>query len=144
MVFSRFRFSCFFIALVLTLFSLIGCKTKKAPIVTLRERTFVVQVCDKFQMSYDGLPCNVYLSDGTVASYTTAIDGRIIVKLSDPLVSIEKIVYNFLFYRQKAGTLLAKEDFKIATRIPSKTTSKEVTLPAPFSDKVKNLFVLVR
>ena len=144
MVFSRFRFSCFFIALVLTLFSLSGCKTKKAPIVTLRERTFVVQVCDKFQMSYDGLPCNVYFSDGTTAFYTTAIDGRIIVKLSDPLVSIEKIVYNFLSYKQRAGTLLAKEDFKLATRILSKPTLNEVTVPNPFSDKTKNLFVLVR
>lgn len=144
MSFLRFKFSHFFIVLVLTFFSLSGCKTKKAPIVILRERTFIIQVCDKFQMSYDGLPCNVYLSDGTIAPYTTAIDGRIIVKLSDPLISIEKIVYNFLFYRQKAGTLLAKEDFKMATRIPSKTTSKEVIVIAPFSDKVKNLFVLLR
>ena len=144
MVSTRFRFSYFLIGLCLVLFSMIGCKTKKAPTITLRERTFVIQVCDKFQMSYDGLPCNVYFSDGTSMFYTTAIDGKIVVKLSDPLVSIEKVVYNFVSYRQRAGTLLAKEDFKIATRIPSKPTSKEVTVPSPFSDKVKNLFVLVR
>lgn len=144
MIFSRFKFSYLLIGLCILLLLLIGCKTKKAPIVTLRERTFVIQVCDKFQMSYDGLPCNVYFSDGTNTSYTTAIDGRIIVKLSDPLISIEKVVYNFLSYRQSAGTLLAKEDFKIATRISSKPTSKEVTVPSPFYDKIKNLFVLVR
>ena len=144
MVSTRFRFSYFLIGLCLVLFSMIGCKTKKAPTITLRERTFVIQVCDKFQMSYDGLPCNVYFSDETSMFYTTAIDGKIIVKLSDPLVSIEKVVYNFVSYRQRAGTLLAKEDFKIATRILSKSTSKEITVPSPFSDKVKNLFVLVR
>ena len=144
MVSTRFRFSYFLIGLCLILFSMIGCKTKKAPTITLRERTFVIQVCDKFQMSYDGLPCNVYFSDGTSTFYTTAIDGRIIVKLSDPLISIERIVYNFLSYKQRAGTLLAKEDFKLATRIPSRPTSSEVIVPNPFSDKVKNLFVLVR
>lgn len=143
MIFSRFKFSHFFLSLCVIL-CMFGCKTKKAPMVTLRERTIVVQVCDKFQMSYDGLPCNVYFSDGTNASYTTAIDGRIIVKLSDALISIEKIVYNFSGYRQRSGTLLAKEDFKMATRIPSNQSSSEVVVPNPFSDKVKNLFVLVR
>ena len=144
MFFSRFRFFYFLFGLVLICSSSLACKTKKAPSVILRERTFVIQVCDKFQMSYDGLPCNVYFSDGTTAFYTTAIDGRIIVKISDPLVSIEKIVYNFLSYKQRAGTLLAKEDFKLATRILSKPTLNEVTVPNPFSDKTKNLFVLVR
>lgn len=144
MAFSRFRLFYFILSLILVIFSSFACKTKKVPTVTLRERTFVIQVCDKFQMSYDGLPCNVYFSDGTSTFYTTAIDGRIIVKLSDPLISIERIVYNFLSYKQRAGTLLAKEDFKLATRIPSRPTSSEVIVPNPFSDKVKNLFVLVR
>ena len=143
MFFSRFKYSYFFLGLFLTL-CLFGCKTKKAPIVILRERTFVIQVCDKFQMSYDGLPCSVYFSDGTNALHTTATDGKIIVKLSNPLIKIEKVVYNFTSYRQRAGTLLAKEDFKLAVRIPSSLASKEVTVANPFSDKVKNLFVLVR
>ncbi|MGP1437836.1 MAG: hypothetical protein ACTTKH_02045 [Treponema sp.] len=122
-----------------------NCKTKKAPpMLVLREHTVVIQVCDKFQMSYDGLPCFVYFSDGTNIPYTTAIDGKIIVKLNNPLVSIEKVVYNFATYTPRAGTLLAKEDFKLATRIPSKATAKEVMVPSPFSDKTKNLFVLVR
>ena len=76
--------------------------------------------------------------------YTTAIDGRIIIKLTSPLTSIEKVVYDFKNYIHRAGTLLAKEDFKIATRIPSKPTTNEVIVLSPFSDKVKNLFVLVR
>ena len=142
--FLKFRLTVFFIGFSIILFLVASCKTKKAPSITLRERTFIIQVCDKFQMSFDGLPCNVYFSDGSEATYTTAIDGRIIVKINDPLVSIEKVIYNFLSYRPRAGTLLAKEDFKMATRIPSKSTSKEVTVSAIFSDKVKNLFVLVR
>lgn len=144
MFFIRLKPSYLFFCLCFVTLSLIACKTKKAPTITLRERTVIIQVCDKFQMSYDGLPCNVYFSDGTSAYYSTAIDGRIIVKISNPLINIEKVVYNFLSYRQSAGTLLAKEDFKMATRIPSNAMSKEVTVSALFSDKVKNLFVLVR
>lgn len=145
MVFSRFKFSYFFISLFIILFVFSNCKTKKVhPMLVLREHTVVIQVCDKFQMSYDGLSCLVYFSDGTSVPYTTAIDGRIIVKLNTPLISIEKVVYDFSNYRPRVGTLLAKEDFKLATRIPSKATAMEVVVPSPFSDKVKNLFVLVR
>ncbi len=144
MVFSRFKLYYFLTALFIILFSFSNCKTKKAPVIALMERTVVIQVCDKFQMSYDGLPCCVYLSDGSNKVYTTAIDGRIIIKLTSPLTSIEKVVYDFKNYIHRAGTLLAKEDFKIATRIPSKPTANEVIVPSPFSDKVKNLFVLVR
>ena len=97
MAFSRFRLFYFILSLILVIFSSFACKTKKVPMVTLRERTFVIQVCDKFQMSYDGLPCNVYFSDGTSTFYTTAIDGRIIVKISNPLISIEK---DILFFRR--------------------------------------------
>ena len=135
------------ICLSLTFFS---CKTKKAkglsPIEALPsiERTFVIQVCDKFQMSFDGLPCVVYFSDGSSMRYTTRTDGKIMVKVIGAELNIEKVEYDFFHYRQGSGQLLAKEDFKFATRIASSPTVRYVVVESIFSSKSRNLFVLVR
>lgn len=137
---------CCFLAIFIEL-SFPSCKTKKAPYVLkkpLIEKTVVVQVCDKFQMSYNGLACTVYFSDGSSSAYTTKIDGKVEVKVPMGNVEIEKIVYNFGSYKQNAGQLLASRDFKIATRVPSSPLSNLVVVEATFSSEVKNLFVLVR
>lgn len=128
-----------------------SCKTKKAPFVLqvpkiekLEEKTVVVQVCDKFQMSYNGLSCTVYFSDDSSASYTTAIDGKIAVKVPIGDVEIEKIEYDFSTYKPRAGQLLASKDFKLATRILSSPLAKATIVEGTFSSEIKNLFVLVR
>lgn len=121
-----------------------ACKTKKVPFVARMERTVIVQVCDKFQMSYDGLPCIVYFSDGTEMPYTTSIDGKITIKISMIEIEIEKIVYDFSNYKPRSAELLAKEDFKLAKRVTSNLNSNKITLEGNFSSKTKNLFVLVR
>jgi len=136
-----------------------SCKTKKAPFVLekpeikkVAEKIVVVQVCDKFQMSYNGLACVVYFSNGSSASYTTAIDGKIAIRVpivDSPennleTVEIEKIIYNFAGYASHPGQLLASRDFKLATRIPSSPLATTTTVEGVFSSEVKNLFVLVR
>lgn len=132
------------------LFLLFSCKTKKVPIVPLvespsvLERTFVIQVCDKFQMSYDGLPCVVHFSDGTTMQYTTKVDGKIIVKIKGSEINIEKVEYDFAHYKQRGGQLLAKEDFKLATCIASAPQVRYVVVESMFSSETKNLFVLAR
>lgn len=140
---------CFLFILAVTALS--SCKTKKAPYVLQappveknEEKVVVVQVCDKFQMSYNGLPSVVYFSDGSSSPYTTAIDGKIAVKVPMGSVEIEKIVYDFSAYAPRSGQLLASRDFKLATRILSSPMSKTVVVEGTFNSEVKNLFVIVR
>ena len=140
---------CFFAMCLVASFS--SCKTKKAPFVLqeppikkVEEKIVVVQVCDKFQMSYNGLPCVVYFSDDSTASYTTAIDGKVDIKVPIGEVEIKKIIFDFSSYRTQPGQLLASRDFKLATRIPSSAQSKTTTVEETFSSEVQNLFVLVR
>lgn len=142
-------FCCFLVVLAFSSFS--SCKTKKAPFVLQKpstkkgeEKIVVVQVCDKFQMSYNGLPCIVYFSDSSAVPYTTEIDGKIAVKVPIGDVEIEKIVYDFSTYAPRSGQLLASRDFKLATRIPSSHESRTTVVEGTFSSEVKNLFVLVR
>lgn len=140
---------CFVVAFATTSFS--SCKTKKAPYILqtpkvgkLEEKIVVVQVCDKFQMSYNGLSCMVYFSDDSSSSYVTEIDGKIEVRVPIGEVEIEKIVYDFSTYRSRSGQLLASRDFKLATRVPSSSLAKTTVVQGNFSSTVKNLFVLVR
>ena len=147
MIFRK-RFVIYFFIFIVSLLTTPSCKTKKAPLklsVKLPPaRTVVVQVCDKFQMSYDGLSCTVYFTNGSSSPYRTAIDGKITINLPFPQTNIEKIVYDFTGYAQKAGTLLAKEDYKMAKKITSNKLNKTVVIQDTFSSKNKNLFVLIR
>ena len=124
--------------------SFFSCKTKKAPLNLVISRTVVIQVCDKFQMSYDGLNCVVHFTDGSSSQYRTATDGKITVKLPSMQINIEKVVYDFTGYVQRGGTLLAKEDYKMAKKITSNKLSNTVVVEDTFSSKAKNLFVLIR
>jgi len=138
----------FFFLFAIPLLCLLSCKTKKAPLKLsldfIPARTVVVQVCDKFQMSYDGLNCIAYFTDGSSSPYQTAIDGKITVKLQSMQINIEKIVYDFTGYVQRSGTLLAQADYKMAKKITSSKLSNTVVVEDTFSSETKNLFVLVR
>lgn|GEM_PF-1005463 len=137
--------NCVFFTVFFMSFLFSSCKTKEAkkeviPFI-LPQRTYVIQVCDKFQLSYDGLPSLIYLSDGTTLEDKTAIDGKIIVKIFEG-IKIEKIVYNFSNYKHKSGQLLASLDFEVAKKIPSRPFEKSITIMGPFSSDIKNLFIL--
>lgn len=123
-----------------------SCKTKEAKKEELPspkvQKTYVIQVCDKFQLSYNGLQALIYLSDGSTFEDKTATDGKIIVKIFEDL-EIEKIVYNFSHYKHNMGQLLASLDFEVAKKISSRPSDRSITIMGPFSSEVKNLFVFV-
>ena len=126
-------------------FLFFSCKTKEVkgiehPLLKA-QRTYVIQVCDKFQLSYNGLQAFIYFSDGSILEDKTAIDGKIIVKVFEG-IEVEKIVYDFSNYRHRMGQLLASLDFEVAKKISFRPSEKSITIMGPFSSEVKNLFIL--
>lgn len=123
-----------------------SCKTQKAPPVILKhpvERQAVIQVCDKFQLSYQDLPCMVYFSDGKTELYKTNIDGKIIIRLEESQ-KIVKLIYDFTNYKRKTGEILAINDFMSARKLKFNPGEKFAEIETYISEKAKTLFILMR
>ncbi len=122
-----------------------SCKTKQIPpaeIPVVKEIAFI-QVADRGQISFKGLPCTVTLSDGNVQNYTTDDEGKIIIK-ADSNLKIVKIVYNFNGYTRTGGKLLAKEDFKLAKKVKTNknTKTQEFQLNFTLNAGAKTILIL--
>lgn len=136
-------------AVFLSVFSIclfFACATKKYTPAILKktaEYYAVVQVCDKFQLSYQDLPCTVYLSDGSSEVYKTNIDGKIVIRLLENQ-KIIKLVYNFENYRRKGGEILAVNDFMSAKKLKFNPVEKFAVIETHIIKNSKTLFVLIR
>lgn len=120
-----------------------ACKTQKAERAVAKENIAVIQVCDKYQMSFVNLPCVAFLSDGSTRNFKTDTSGKIIIKLTGGLKVI-KLVYDFENYRRAGGQILAVDDFQYAKKLKFDPAVRFASVEEPVSDKIKNLFVLIR
>ncbi len=139
----------FFVFFSLTVFFAVSCVSKgviepvkKEPV---KPQIAFIQVTDKAQMSYRGLPCTIFFADGSKENRKTDIEGKIKL-MANPNMVIKKVTYDFTKYKRKDGRFLAKEDFPYRRKVKTKRNSLKQTFILNFTAKkgAKTILILDR